>query len=220
MVAICGIGWITEKEYGCVMKDSRVSYQDRMALRKELFSCPFKGFGKLDDISAMLCYSVALALEDRGVEYNADRKNLTGIVGTNSSGCLKSDIQYFRDYIDSGRVMARGNLFIYTLPSSPLGEAAIHFGMQGPLLYIADATGSAGVPIRVASDFMSFDAVPAMMACYAEAEKAVCFMLAREPVPDGVICSAEEAITVAGESWSLSEMINRFAALNKERHLE
>ena len=40
------------------------------------------------------------------------------------------------DYVESGRTLARANLFIYTLPSSPLAEAAVHFGLQGPLVYL------------------------------------------------------------------------------------
>jgi len=42
----------------------------------------------------------------------------------------------FLDYVQAGRKLGRGSLFIYTLPSSPLAEAAIHFGLQGPVLYI------------------------------------------------------------------------------------
>ncbi len=38
--------------------------------------------------------------------------------------------------------MARANLFIYTLPSSPLAEAAVHFGLQGPLLYLRNQNRS------------------------------------------------------------------------------
>ena len=105
MVSVKGIGWITATEYGSV-GGGRVRYQDRMELRKELFSYPFKGFGKLDDISIMLCYAVALALKDAGIDYHPERKQQAGIIGTNASGCLQSDINYFRDYLESGRIMA------------------------------------------------------------------------------------------------------------------
>ena len=43
---------------------------------------------------------------------------------------------YFQDYVSGGRKLGRGNLFIYTLPTSPAAEAAIHFGLAGPLLYV------------------------------------------------------------------------------------
>lgn len=59
-----------------------------------------------------------------------------GLIGTNRAGSLEANRLYFSDYLQAGRVLARGNLFVYTLPSSPLAEAAIHFGFQGPMLYM------------------------------------------------------------------------------------
>jgi len=56
-------------------------------------------------------------------------------------GAVAANAAYFKDFVDCGRTMGRGNLFIYTLPSSPLAEASIHFGLQGPLLYATNATG-------------------------------------------------------------------------------
>ena len=69
-------------------------------------------------------------------------------------GSLQSDLEYFRDYLEGGRTLSRGNLFIYTLPSSPLGEAAIHFGLLGPLLYAA----SEGNALTAVLDTRSGDA--------------------------------------------------------------
>lgn len=62
-----------------------------------------------------------------------------GILGTSISGSTDTNLAYFKDYIQAGRIMARGNLFIYTLASSPLAEAAIHFGLAGPSLFLGYA---------------------------------------------------------------------------------
>jgi 3-oxoacyl-[acyl-carrier-protein] synthase II len=78
-------------------------------------------------------------MKDAGFSCIPQKKQDIGIVGASDSGSMQSDIDYFKDYLDCGRTLSRGNLFIYTLPSSPLGEAAIHFGLQGPLLYAASA---------------------------------------------------------------------------------
>lgn len=221
MVSVNGIGWITGTEYGGVINGCHMQYQDRMALRQELFSHPFKGFGKVDDVSVMLCYAVALALKDARIDYHADRKQRTGIIGTNSSGCLQSDIHYFRDYLDSGRIMARGNLFIYTLPSSPLGEASIHFGLQGPLLYAADPAGSPSEALEIAADMIRIDGVPAMLAGSAEDDEAIYFVLTGtgdSDIQSRALCSLDKAIAIAGSGRRLPDMINEFTALNKERY--
>ena len=57
-------------------------------------------------------------------------------MGASPAGALASNFAYFRDYVAYGRKLGRGNLFIYTLASSPLAEAAIHFGLQGPTFYM------------------------------------------------------------------------------------
>ncbi|MGQ9499188.1 MAG: hypothetical protein ACUVQ6_02265 [Dissulfurimicrobium sp.] len=64
---------------------------------------------------------------------------------------------YFRDYLDSGRRLARGALFIYTFPSSLLGEAAIHFGLKGPLFRVSVPGGGLSIAVSMAADMLSFD---------------------------------------------------------------
>jgi 3-oxoacyl-(acyl-carrier-protein) synthase len=206
LISVNGIGWITGSEYGRVGRGSRAHYRDRTELRKELFSYPFKGFGKLDDISVMLCCAVALALKDAGIAYNADRKQQTGIIGTNSSGCRQSDINYFRDYLDSGRIMARGNLFIYTLSSSPLGEASIHFGLQGPLIYAADPVGSLSKALEIAADMINIDGLPVMLAGSAEEDEAIFFVLEKEgysEIKGSAVCSLDKAMAITNRDYQI-----------------
>ncbi len=140
-ISVCGIGWLTKNEYGCMRKGERSPYGDAggpdSLVKKGIFAYPVKNFGRFDHASRMTCFGVALALRDAGIEYGPSRKQDIGIIGANDRGSLQSDIDYFTDYIRSGRTLSRGNLFIYTLPSSPAGEAAIHFGFQGPVLYAA-----------------------------------------------------------------------------------
>lgn len=164
------------------MNGTRFNYRDsskgKALSRKEIFSYPFKNFGRLDNISKLTCYAVALALKDAGVKYSMDHKHDIGIICTNKSGSLKSDIHYFKDYLDSGRTLSRGNLFIYTLPSSPLGEAAIHFGLQGPLLYVTAADKPLQAALDTASEMILLDESPSMLVGTAEEDESVYFVLA------------------------------------------
>lgn len=212
MVNVSGIGWISETEYGCAGRRIRGRYAEGPSggeiPRDEIFSHPFRNFGRLDDISRMTCCAAALALKDAGVEYGPEVKQDTGIIGTNRTGSLQTDVAYFRDYIAGGRKLGRGNLFIYTLPSSPLGEAAIHLGLRGPLMYTADANASIGFVIKTAADMIQRGEAEAMLAGFAEEKEAVYFMLCRAG-KSGVkaLCEIGQATAVLEKNTPFAQMI-------------
>ncbi len=207
------------------MNGMRVNYRDSLKGKalpgKEIFSYPVKNFGRLDNISRLTCYAVALALKDAGIKYSMYHKHDIGIICTNKSGSLQSDILYFRDYLDSGRTLSRGNLFIYTLPSSPLGEAAIHFGLQGPLLYVTAADKPLQAALDTASEMILLDESPAMLAGMAEEDEAVYFVLARKPDSmQDVLCNITQAREILGKKMIFSKMIKEFSSLKEQRGQE
>jgi len=179
---ISGIGWISKKKYGCIKKGIRKDYTDVKSLclklqSESVFSYPVKSFGRFDVASKMACCAGALALYDAGVKYSKKYKQDIGIIGTNADGCLKSNLNYFKDYVQTGRKLARGNLFIYTLPSSPLAEASIHFGFQGPLLYIMFPQKQVPSLLQYAEGIISRREASTVLAMKVNEEKAVCFVL-------------------------------------------
>ena len=135
-----GIGWVNESEYGSVLSAQLVRYGDGVALppwqQTALFQSPLKNAGRFDLSTRLIISACALALRDSGVSWGNGEKSNIGLLGSNSSGCVAANRTYFKDYLEGGRALARANLFVYTLPSSPLAEVAIHFGLQGPVLYI------------------------------------------------------------------------------------
>jgi 3-oxoacyl-[acyl-carrier-protein] synthase II len=142
-ISLLGTGWITSKGYGTINSCQEHLFTPEETLytvaRNGIFNRPVKNFGRLDRLSRITLAAVSLALRDADIDSSPDSKKDIGIVGTNHQGSLETDTAYFRDFVDNGRKLARANLFIYTLPSSPMGEAAIHFGLAGPLLYMAEA---------------------------------------------------------------------------------
>ncbi|MCK4401172.1 hypothetical protein KAW08_02560 [bacterium] len=179
---ISGIGWISKKKYGCVKKAVRKDYTDIKSMYSKLqnesvFLYPVKNFGRFDTTSKMACCAGALALHDAGIKYSEKYKQDIGIISTNTDGCLKSNLDYFKDYVQTGRKLARGNLFIYTLPSSPLAEAAIHFGFQGPLLYIMFPQKQVSSLLQYAEGIISRREASAVLAMKVDEEKAVCFVM-------------------------------------------
>ena len=218
-ISIYGIGWIHADGYGCVMKEIQSLYvnsQSRSLLKKKLLSYPFKNFGRLDALSKMTCYAVALALQDAGMHYSAGQKQDIGIIGTNASGSLQSDVDYFQDYLNSGRTLSRANLFIYTLPTSPLAEAAIYFGLQGPLLYATSADGSPASILAMAAEMILLEETPVMLAGMAEEDKAVYCVLMRGPAADRkALCDVDKAMEIVRNTGAVSEMIHEFSAFRK-----
>ena len=61
----------------------------------------------------------------------------TGIIGINGDGCAANNRAYWDDYTAHGRDSGRASLFVPTLPSIPVCEAAIAMGIKGPVRYIA-----------------------------------------------------------------------------------
>lgn len=206
MIAVTGIGWLNRKEYGCVIGKIEKHHEGLGTLyssfkHESLFSYPVKNFSRFDAISKTTCFCLALALKDAGIDYSSEQKKDVGIFGANEAGCLASNLNYFRDYVDSGRILARGNLFIYTLPSIPLAEAAIHFGLRGPLLHLSFNEKSLPSLLAFAGKSILEGEAPAILAVKAEETDAVCFVLqAGDAVTSGKSLSLKRVIAAADKS--------------------
>lgn len=219
MNVVAGIGWIDRSEYGCVRRRLRKPYPDLKSLRSALqeeavFSYPVKGFGKYDRASQMTCCVAALAFYDAGMSYSEDRKQDIGILGTNSDGCLQSNLDFFNDFVKNGRTLGRANLFVYTLPSIPVAEAAIYFKCQGPLLYMGYSREPVASLLRQSDRMILRGETTAMVAVRASEEEAQCFILRRrDDVSTESVLALEEVIEAASGTPSPGEMIEGFARL-------
>ena len=214
-IAVLGIGWLTKEGYGCIRSGLRHTYELGESVhtlpKMDIFSHPFKNFGRLDTISRMTAYAVSLALRDAGIEYSPLGKQDIGIVGTNAEGSFRSDREYFRDYLEEGRTLSRGNLFIYTLPSSPIGESAIHFGLRGPVLYAASENNALTTVLDIAEELILANDLPVMLAGKAEADEAVFFVIERNPGQDRpALCELAAARALVETSPDLTELIRKF----------
>jgi 3-oxoacyl-[acyl-carrier-protein] synthase II len=57
-------------------------------------------------------------------------------------GCHATNEDYYRGLVREGALGASPRLFAYTLPSSPVGEVSIHFGVRGPAVALANGLTS------------------------------------------------------------------------------
>lgn len=184
-----GVGWITGTTYGLMSRgESRTRTDHRSNTGTggsvdALFRRKVERFGRFDPVSRMTCLACELALQDAGVDYSPDARQEIGILGAGFEGSLAANAVYFKDYVESGRILARGNLFVYTLPTAPLGEAAIHFGFQGPLFSLISTVTPLADAMQAATLLVKSGDAPAMLVVQAEAESAVAALVTGDSGP-------------------------------------
>ena len=202
MTVVTGIGWVSDSGYGMVKGQIRkaiVPAGSSLPPKTEVFDTPFRNFGRLDHASQVVCCSVGLALRDSGIRQPFDPDALVGIVGGGRCGCTDSDLLYYRDYVESGRTLGRGNYFVYTLPTSPLAEASIHFGLKAATLYVQAPGEGMGQVLDIAARLVKDDEATAMVAGISDGRTA-CFALVERDSPDireRVLCPLEVARNAA-----------------------
>jgi hypothetical protein len=140
--------------------------------------------------------------------YSESRKQDIGILGTNADGCLRSNLDFFNDFVENGRTLGRANLFVYTLPSIPVAEAAIYFKCQGPLLYMTFPRTPVASLLRQADRMILRGESTAVLAVMAGEEDAQCFILRRlDDVSGEPISAVDDVIEIAAGMPPLGEMI-------------
>jgi hypothetical protein len=177
---------------------------------------PVKGYGKYDLASRMTCCVASLALYDAEMRYSEDRKQDIGILGTNTEGCLQSNLAFFRDFVENGRRRGRANLFVNTLPSIPVAQAAIYFKFRGPLLYMTFPQEQVRSLLSQSDGIILRGESPAMLVVSASEQDALCFVMRREEdVSTETALRVDEVIDVAEKTPLLEEMIAAFADMQR-----
>ena len=78
-----------------------------------------------------------LALADAGLSTGGN----AAIIGWGGEESMAENRAYFTDYAVNGRFLGRSQLFVGTLPSTPLCEAAICLNIHGPVYYFQSDGG-------------------------------------------------------------------------------
>lgn len=93
-------------------------------------------WGRMPLLSRLLIVEAGRALQKAKImkcgERLCDLGYNVGMIGVTSRGSLYTD-QAFRGTMDGGLGLASPALFGYTLPNIPLAEAAVVFGLTGPV---------------------------------------------------------------------------------------
>ena len=215
---IRGLGWLDDRAWGLVRQHRRKAYGEGDGpppwTQGDLFSYPVRKLGRFDAVSRMTICACALALKDAGVCCGEGQKQDIGLIGSNEAGSQDANAAYFKDYLQAGRVSARGNLFVYTLASSPLAEAAIHFGLEGPLFYVG-FPGCGLVDLLDEGVRLIADGEAAgMLAVRADEREAIAFLLGSA---EGRGMAVREAANLIRAGNGIDERVGELALRMEER---
>ena len=89
----------------------------------------------------------------------------------------RANSEYFQDYVANGRTLGRGNLFIYTLPTSALGELAIALSLNGPCMFIQSGEYPLASLVRIGGQMISDGEAGGMLGVLSDSEAAVCLLI-------------------------------------------
>jgi hypothetical protein len=196
---VVGSGWIGQRGFGSGPRTDAVwGRPEDLAIH---VSSPPGGkasrnYGRFDLPTRLVCHAVELALRDAGYGSERQLPEGTGLIGAGDVGTLAANLAYFGDYCEHGKVLGRSNLFVYTLPTSVIAEAAIHFRLRGPLFFLASRPeGELGPALRAAEDFLAGGAVPCMMVCDATPSVALVHVIESADGADtGAVEAAADAL--------------------------
>ncbi len=142
---ITGLGWVTAVGCGRGRTDGSPLWQAGEPQPPTSVLQNLRGgsrFGRLDLFSQIGVAAVSLALEDAGhldgAASSGNDKNLNiGLICATTSSCERTDHNFYKTVQDNPRLASPG-LFVYTLATSFLGEAALRFAINGTSLALIE----------------------------------------------------------------------------------
>jgi len=173
---IRAVAWCRAEDCGAVLADRPPVFQAAPRNHAEtiaLIQRPVKYIGRMTDECRVCLCAAHLAL--RAVEWNDARE--IGLLAAGDAGFLQANQNYFRDYVANGRSMGRGNLFIYTLPTSTLGEVAIALNLTGPAMHLHDDTQPLAALVQHADQFIADGEADGMLVLWSDLHAAVCLAI-------------------------------------------
>ncbi len=130
---------------------ARVSAAEAAATPEEIPALP-RNFSRFGADVRQAYFAVRRALAAAG---RISATGRIGLIACDRAGSERANAAYFADYVNSGRTLARGQMFAYTLPTAIAAECAIACRLTGPLLYLADADGTPAAAERAARGLLA-----------------------------------------------------------------
>jgi 3-oxoacyl-(acyl-carrier-protein) synthase len=116
-------------------------------------------FGRLDPF----CQLGLVAVEALGIDFSTQPRSEVAICVATNAGSLSTDVQYWQSRNEPGGVSP--TLFVYTLPSTVIGEIAIRHGLTGPDLCLI---GGSAELLDEAADLLRRNEAAVCLAVYCD----------------------------------------------------
>jgi len=117
-------------------------------------------FGRLDLYSQMGVATIALAIKDAGLLNKTASSKINkglnmGLICATTSSCRRTDRDFFKTVQNDPRLASPG-LFVYTLASSFLGEAALRFTITGITLALIEPQPSGSEALKIGLEQLAY----------------------------------------------------------------
>jgi 3-oxoacyl-(acyl-carrier-protein) synthase len=175
---IRAVAWCRADDCGAVVAARPPIYRPAPGNHAEtiaLIQHPVKYIGRMTDECRLCLCAAHMAL--RAVKWNDAPAREIGLVAAGDAGFLQANQNYFRDYVTGGRSMGRGNLFIYTLPTSTLGEVAIALDLTGPSMHLHDDVQPLAALVHHADQIIADGEAGGMLVLWSDLHAAVCLAI-------------------------------------------
>ena len=172
----------------------------RDLLVKEIIPRELNDFKRMSLKSKQAVIGAALALHDGDNERQNNDK--FALLSSDKSCCESENRRYFADYVKYGRVMGRGNLFVNTLPTTPLAEVSMAFALRGPLYYVASLSHPLQTLLQEADLLLELG----------EAEQVMTVLDNSDSMNIFIFTAGEEAICYRNWQSSAEELFNTIKA--------
>ena len=162
---VLGLGWVTAAGLGTGRGAKPFVWSEGELPRltgRTVFPEGHPRFGRMDRLSKIGLAAIAATVRDAEA-CGFVAKGRTGIIVGTGQGCRETDRAYYDTVIPEEGRFASPNLFAYTLPTSLLGEAALHFGLTGPTYVLYPAAGDELAGLEHALDELACGGAEAML---------------------------------------------------------
>lgn len=185
--------WFAPDDYGVLVPGARSWKKpsppfSAIADILALIDRPVKYYSRMTTEARLCLCAASIAL--RAVPISQSKKPEIGLLGA-GEGFLQANQEYFRDYVASGRTMGRGNLFIYTLPTSALGEVAIALSLGGPCMFLQNDAHPLASLIKHAEQFVADGEADLMLALWSNSRAALCMAVDADPGDDAMLAAPD-----------------------------
>jgi len=185
---IHAIGWCDMERWGCVGANwaSRHGTTPDLSASAEaemLIGQPVEYYQRMPIQTRVSLIAMSQALQ--ASRWREMEMGEIGVACAGYEGCEDANLRYFQDYVQAGRFIGLGNLFIYTLATSAAGEAAIALGLNGPTLYAQSHYAPVSALIEQSRQMAVEGEAQGLLALWSDARAAVCFAVGAE-AGDGV----------------------------------